>query len=196
MNPRLFGDKDAAILQQICDLENIRVDEVLDIMYDIAEDRYVIKVVGGRYFKVDSSVIAFMQDNKRRDRVIDRSKDYYRWMDKGTIDSAPPKSPVATHDFVVDLAKTFSHFAKSPPRINRKPTQEQVLIVGLNQEDSFDLAHLLGFTNAVHVTHYSDMMKYPGLSVYITERGRERTDFGAIEGLFIRGNHSVIDIME
>lgn len=70
------------------------------------------------------------------------------------------------------------------------------LIVGYDSEDSFDLAHFLGLKNAMHVVHYRDMMKYEGAVVFITERGRNRKDFGAIEGLFLRGNHRVIDIME
>lgn len=70
------------------------------------------------------------------------------------------------------------------------------LVLGYDAEDSFLNIRELGLKQARHVDGYRDMLKYTRCPVYITERGRDRPDFGAIEGLFIQGKHRVIDLME
>lgn len=95
-------------------------------------------------------------------------------------------------DYLTD-AMSYLQEAK---HINNKPAYPKCLVVGYTQEDSFSLVHMLELEHARHVNTYSDMLRYRGLRVYITERGRDRDDFGAIEGLFIQGNHEVIDVME
>lgn len=76
------------------------------------------------------------------------------------------------------------------------PSIPENLIVGYDTKDSFLNARELDIVNFRHVEKYADMLKYSGLTVYITERGRDRKDYAAIEGLFIYGNHRVIDLME
>lgn len=46
----------------------------------------------------------------------------------------------------------------------------------------------------VFVLTYRSLFSYRGSTLYIVSGGREREDFGAIEGLFIQANIKVIDM--
>lgn len=74
--------------------------------------------------------------------------------------------------------------------------EPMILIVSGSPAESRACAELMGFGQYHHVEHYKDMQKYPRSSVYLYGTGRKRTDYGAIEGLFLMYGHDVIDMNE
>lgn len=198
---RLNSPLDKAVLGHVAALEGLTAEDIIRVDHDFYSQTYVFDTRRGLTFKVSDEVIRdivyYIERNKPMQQIKPRFNlaeiarrlqnmppgFYMDSLNQAWFDEKPkPKklSPIEVY------AKDYTVGDHSP----------QALIVGLHMDDSFELAHFLGINHAKHVTHYRDMMKYRGLKVYITERGPERDDFGAIEGLFIQGGHTVIDVME
>lgn len=90
-----------------------------------------------------------------------------------------------------------------PPTYEFKPLEvikeNMILIIAITANEAKKFAkEVMGWKQSewVYVKEYADMMKYRNSSVYICGEARTRSDFGAIEGLFILGNHTVVDMNE
>lgn len=84
--------------------------------------------------------------------------------------------------------------------IPAKTAQENmILVIASTVEEATQFAKdIMGWKGHewVFVDNYNKMLSYRNSSVYICGEGRERKDFGAIEGLFLIGGHSVMDMNE
>lgn len=71
-----------------------------------------------------------------------------------------------------------------------------ILIVSGTHGEARACAELMGFEKGswLFVDHYRVMLSHPNKSVYIYGTARTRKDYGAIEGLFIQGGHTVLDM--
>lgn len=94
---------------------------------------------------------------------------------------------------VIDNVTVLPEKKKEAP-----PKTHDILIVAGTMAEARELADMMGWEqNAwVYVHRFEVMLQYPSKSVYIYGTARERKDFGAIEGLFLRGNHEVMDMDE
>lgn len=71
-----------------------------------------------------------------------------------------------------------------------------ILIIAGNYQEAKDFVDMMGFVFWVNVDHYRAMLRHRCCSVYIVGTGAERADFPAIEGLFLMGGHTVMDMNE
>lgn len=68
------------------------------------------------------------------------------------------------------------------------------LILAGDKEEAAQFAAFMGFNNWEFLDHYRKLMNYGGSIVYVVGGGRDREDFGAIEGLFIQKNITQVDM--
>ena len=71
------------------------------------------------------------------------------------------------------------------------------LVLAETFQEAQDFAHLMGWRTRSEwsfVVTYRSIFNFRGSTCYIIAGGREREDFGAIEGLFIQANIKVIDM--
>jgi hypothetical protein len=68
------------------------------------------------------------------------------------------------------------------------------LILAADEAEAAEFAAFMGFNNWVFLDNYRRLMNYGGSIVYVVGGGRDREDFGAIEGLFIQKNITQVDM--
>lgn len=73
-----------------------------------------------------------------------------------------------------------------------------VLVIAGSKQEYSEFLHMMGLPawQCKYVDQFSVMMMHMRASVYIVGTARERADFPAIEGLFILGHHTVLDMNE
>lgn len=103
---------------------------------------------------------------------------------------------VSSPDWKEHTFDSFQYQAESRRIIDENPMMGTILIVGGHKQESYEFACMMGFPKYIHVYHYRDMLKYRRASVYVVGTGAEREDFPAIEGLFLIGGHTVMDMNE
>lgn len=192
LNPSQLSPIDRRILDRMLALENREGHRVSEISYDGIKRVYRIHLATGETISVNQEVALLFTEQEVRGNMMAAQR----------LDVATLRAAQRVLGRAKDWQDTATYYI--PPTLDSKPqakpnppTQsDTILVVGFDQDDSFDLIHLLGLEGALHVTHYKDMLRFRDCPVYITERGPDRKDFGAIEGLFIQGGHRVIDVME
>lgn len=119
------------------------------------------------------------------------------------FDEAATFSEEAWAQIPNELKRTIQQISPPPTPIEAKPKQESpvqpVLIIAGSREEAQEFAVAImgwGTNQWVYIDSYMKIHQYRNSSVYLVGTARERSDFPAIEGLFLMNKHEVLDTNE